>query len=83
MQAFQGLRQALVVAPNDESVCPVKRALYNPTTWQQDKAFLGLWQFDDFQLDTMLGCRLLRFRSTVALVNKCQFDTLPGDILDC
>src|SRR5215216_2814948 len=83
MQALQGSGQALVVAcQTTKARHPAERALDHPATRQQDKTLLGFRQFDDFQLDTVLGSGLLRFRPAVALVNKRQFDTLSSDLLD-
>ena len=50
MQSFQGFRQAFVVPhQTTEAAHPAETALDNPTTGQQDKAALGIGQFDDFQ----------------------------------
>src|SRR5262245_42296919 len=83
MQASQGFRQPFVVASQSAAASsPGKAALNDPTAGQQDKAQLGFWELDDFQLNAMLGRILGWLVAGVALVDKSQFYRLTGEGLN-
>lgn len=79
MQAFQGFRQALVVASEkSKASCPAEGPFSHPTAWQEHEAFLGLWQLDDLEANAPVSGGLFSLRAGVALVHKNDFDRLAG-----
>src|SRR5690554_782903 len=77
MQPLKRLRQAFIVACQPpEASHPTQTALDNPTARQQYKAFPGLRQLHDFQLQTVLGSSFSRHIARVALVNKSDFNRI-------
>lgn len=57
-------------------------SLDNPSSGQQDKAELGLWQLDDLELNAVSGCRFLRLLTRITLIDKRNLDALIGGRLD-
>jgi hypothetical protein len=70
MQASKRDRKPLIIAqqPKD-SGGPGEGALRPPSPRQQDKAAFGFWQFDHFQLDTVLLGLSCRNVTGIALVH--------------
>ena len=62
MQALQGFRQTFVVTDEaTKATHPAKTTLDDPTARQQDKASLGIGQFDHFQAQPVLNGSPRRF----------------------
>src|SRR5258708_8112213 len=83
MQTDQGLRQALIVTRQaPKAGHPREGSFDDPATRQQDKAAFGLLQFDDLQLNAVLGGVLFGLLARVALVHKGNFNRVARDVLD-
>src|SRR3954451_4443316 len=77
MQALEGSVQAFVMPGQATKAChPAEGALDDPANGEQDTALLGLGQFDDNQLNSLMSSDLLRLITRVAPVNKSRFNTL-------
>ena len=71
MQTSQGLRQALIITgQTTEAGHPGKGAFDDPASGQQDKAVLGLRQFDDFQVNAMFSSSLVGLWTGIAWSTK-------------
>ncbi len=82
MKASQRSGKPLIIAHQpSEAGGPGKGALHHPPPRQQDKAVLGLGQFDDFQWYAMLFGLLGWGIAGVGLVHKGEFDRLTGGLL--
>lgn len=82
VQTGQGFRQAFVIKRQPpEAGGPSEAALDHPAAGQQDKAFLGVWKFDHFQLDSVYGGGLGRRLARIALIDIAQFDRVTGHLL--
>jgi hypothetical protein len=67
MKTGQGFRQAFIVAGQAaEAVEPAKTALDDPAAREQNEATFGIWQFDDFKLNAVLGKLVARVRMQLA-----------------
>jgi hypothetical protein len=82
MQAAQCLCQPFII-PRQET--EARRlgvtALHHPPLWQQHKALFRLGQLHDFEVH-VVGLRIPGcLRPRIALVDKHQFDRIPGDRL--
>src|SRR5690606_1065867 len=75
MQAFEGIRQAFVVAGQaTETSHPAKAAFDNPASRQQHKSLFGFGQFDHLQSYALFFSGLGRLLASIALVDKGDFD---------
>ena len=74
MEAGEGLGISLVVLDEPaEPGGPCEGSFDDPSARQQDEAALGLGQFDDLEVDAMLGRGLLGTLPSIALID-------PGDL---
>lgn len=82
-ESRQRLRAAFIVTGKPAKTCrPPKRALNNPASRQQNKATLGLGEYDYFQLNAMLGCLLCGGLASIALIHIGKLYFCARDFLD-
>jgi hypothetical protein len=66
MQSFEGLRQDFIIASQTAKArYPAASTLDNPTTRQQDKAFSGFGQLNNFRCRPIFSRPLLRLLTSV------------------
>src|SRR5579871_841342 len=83
MQPLESIRQTFIVTGQPAKAShPAKGALNDPAAGQQDKAALGVGQFDDLKLDALLSGSVGRLVAGIALVNKGHFDALTSNHLN-
>ena len=82
MPAFQGCRQALIVAcQTPKSAEPAEGALNDPASRQQHETSLGFIVLDDDEFNPVIGCRRVRVVAGVALIDKGNLDFAIGHLL--
>ena len=75
MQTGQGFRQSFIVTRQSAKARhPTEASFDHPSSWQQHKASFRCWEFDDFELDSVLFRRIGRVFARVALINIGDLD---------
>ena len=83
MEVCEGLGASLVVPDGPPEPCgPCKGALDHPSSGQQDKAALGLWQLDDLESDPVFGRRCCGLLAGVTLIDEGDCEAFPGPCLN-
>ena len=82
VQSSECLRESLIIFDQTpKAIYPGKGALNHPPAGQENKATLGLFEFDDVELNAMFLSILSRIVPRVALVNPHQLHALPSYFL--
>ncbi|CEF49104.1 unnamed protein product [uncultured bacterium] len=77
----RGGKPLIVFGEPAEADGPSEGTLIHPSPGQKDKPLLGFFEFDYDQTNAPLGCLLGGFFSSLALIDKSDFDVLAGSLL--